>query len=320
MKFSAYISSMYGWLTVTLVALVLVASAYMGQVPVGLVVSVITATAVDLGVKYFALGKKQLELPHSAIITGLIVGSILPFGAQPLAAFLGAALAIASKYALRLRGVQLFNPSAFGLLVALAAFGLTDQWWANTHYSIAGLGVVLTPLLVFANYKADRLRASLAFLVVSALLYYAGGLFAVQQLTAANALNFLFYLPYFMAFVLISDPRTTPARHGQQAAFGVVMAFLAFALLSYGTAYALLLAVLIGNAGFAAYNMSLAKSLGRNASIALVAAAVVALAALYFASPLAAHLMARGPSVPPGLLGNGSLNQAVADLNALRGG
>src|SRR5581483_6455283 len=69
--------------------------------------------------------------PSGAILTGLIVALVLS-PAEPLYAVVGtAALAIASKHVFRTRWSNIFNPAAFGLVLAVFLFGSGESWWGS---------------------------------------------------------------------------------------------------------------------------------------------------------------------------------------------
>ena len=172
------------------------------------------------------LTRKPAPSLRSAAITALSVTLLLRadnLWAMPVAA----ALAIASKFALRMDRKHLFNPANFGIVAALAL--LPGTWisagqWGN-DVTLAGWMVVAG--VTVAN-RARRADISLAFL-----LFYLGALAArvawlgqrwnvwTHQLTSGALLLF--------AFFMISDPMTTPDDARGRVAHAAVVAAIAYA-------------------------------------------------------------------------------------------
>ena len=81
------------------------------------VIAAATASVIDLIIAYARDHKKFL--PSSAIISGLLIGMILPLS-QPIVIILACLLAMLSKHAITLNRKHVFNPAAFGAAVAMA--------------------------------------------------------------------------------------------------------------------------------------------------------------------------------------------------------
>lgn len=250
-EFIKYLSSMYPVAGFLLLLMASVASYALRVFPVNLVIAIAACVLLDLAIKKLFL-RKGLVFPSSALITGIIIGSIAPLNA-PIAAVLAAsAVAIVSKYLLRLKGRHVFNPAALGLLVSLFLFRLGDVWWAASGFNLAGFAVPVTLLLVIASYKADKLKASIPFLAVTAILYGATQFIKVP-FTPVGLLNFFASLPFYFAFIMLSEPRTSPNAPRGQAVFGVLVALLVFALDAGKVNYPFFIALLAGNLGYSLY-------------------------------------------------------------------
>jgi len=245
MKFAKYFQSMY-YVTIALL-LLLAAVASVGRgFPVNLVIAVAVASGLDVAIKKVIL-KRRPSAPLSAIISGLIIGSVAPLNAPYLLILLASTVAILSKYALRWKGQHIFNPAALGLLIGLATFALGDEWWAaGASYA----GITLTPLLILANYKAGKLWTSISFLAVTAILLHFTGLTVINSLS--GTFRFLDSLPYYFGFIMVSEPRTSPYVRNEQIAFGAGVAVLSVVLVYTGF-YAQLAALLLGNLVYALY-------------------------------------------------------------------
>lgn len=249
-RFSNYLHSMYVWTIILLVFLAVVASFARSAFPINLLIAVITATALDILIKKVWL--KKTGMPFSAIISGIIIGSIAPFNAPVSVVVLASAVVILSKFLIRFND-HVFNPAALGLLVSLSLFGLGDEWWAaGASVNILGAALTLTPLLILASYKAGKLGVSLPFLLATAILYHAMGI-ATISLSGANIIRFLDSLPYYFGFIMVSEPRTSPYIRKEQIAFGISVAVISVLLTIYSIKYALFIALLLGNLAYALY-------------------------------------------------------------------
>ena len=141
---------------------------------------------------------------------------------------LAAFAAIGAKFVLRIRGKHIFNPTNFGLAVAMLltprAWCSPSQWGENgaliAWIAILGLSVA---------HRAFRSDISLAFLG-SWLLLKAGRVLylgqpvpvLVHQLSTGSLILF--------AFFMISDPKTTPDGRAGRVLYAMVVASLAFYL------------------------------------------------------------------------------------------
>ncbi|HEX4955407.1 MAG TPA: RnfABCDGE type electron transport complex subunit D [Thermoanaerobaculia bacterium] len=167
------------------------------------------------------LAGRKIEL-KSAAITGLSLCLLLRTDHLALAA-LGALLAIASKFLIRLGGKHVFNPANF----ALAALVLTtDAVWVSAGQwgATAFLGFLVVCLGLLVVQRAARADVSLTFLAA-----YSGLLFGravwlgdpltipLHQLQSGALLLFTFFM--------ISDPKTTPSSRAGRLLFALAVAF-----------------------------------------------------------------------------------------------
>lgn len=249
-----YFQSMH-YVAIAVLSVVAVVESIGRGFPLNLVVSVLTTSALDIAIKKFWL-KRTFTMPLSAIITGLIVG-LVSVNAPILGTFIAAVLAIFSKFVIRLKGSHIFNPAVFGvvavqLLNPAAHGGATHgQSQIMEGFGPGGLAVSmwLVPLLLLASFRARKLWVSIPYLLATALLFY---------LTGLASLTSLDLLPYFFAFIIVSEPKTTPYAKSEQIVFGVgiatasVLPLLIFGSYSHITA---LVAVLFGNLIYAIYRV-----------------------------------------------------------------
>ena len=168
-----YFKSMYSVTILLLLLLAAVASYNLRVFPAALVVAIAACCALDLLIVRVFL-KKGFRFPYSGFISGTIIGSIAPLNAPLAAILVAAAVAIISKYAIRIKGHHVFNPATLGLLVSLGLFRLGDVWWAAAAgFNVGVLFVPLTLFLIIANLKADKLKVSIPFLFATAILFAA---------------------------------------------------------------------------------------------------------------------------------------------------
>jgi Na+-transporting NADH:ubiquinone oxidoreductase subunit NqrB len=164
--------------------------------------------------------------PRSALISGLSLTLLLRGDSLGWHA-LAAALAIGSKFVLRVRGKHFANPTNFALVVLLLA---TDRIWISPGQW--GSGPLLAAALVAGAcwvLRGARKGATLAFLGAwCALLFgralWLGDPFAIplHQLESGALLLF--------AGFMLSDPRSLPDARPARIAFALLVAGLAYQL------------------------------------------------------------------------------------------
>ena len=177
------------------------------------------------------LCERLLKLPHagllSPIITSFGLTLLLRAGALWIPPLAGA-LAIASKYAVRIRGRHFFNPANFGLCCMMLL--TTEAWCSPTQWGESGILLLwILALGLAVAHRAFRADVSVAFLGSWLLLRAARVLYLGQhpavllhQLASGSLLLFTFFM--------ISDPKTTPRSRTARVAFAIIVALVAFQL------------------------------------------------------------------------------------------
>lgn len=259
MKFTEYLQNIY-YVTLAVLLVVAVVENIGRGFPVNLVVAVLTASVLDVVIKRLWLKRKPV-MPLSAIITGLIIGSV-SVNAPILGVLVAAILAILSKFVIRLKGSHIFNPAVFGVVIPRvfnpAAHGAASNAVAHgASQVVEGFGpggfavsIMLVPLLLFANYKARKLWTSIPFLIATALLFYFTGLASLNSLNIQDIFRFLEVLPWYFAFIIVSEPRTSPYAKNEQVVFGIgiaILSVLPLLLLGFYSHVGALVALLLGN-------------------------------------------------------------------------
>ena len=184
------------------------------------------AIATAIGVELIAVRALYGKWPHlaSAYVSGISVGMLVRSPAfWPYA--LCSAISITSKYALRIEGRHLWNPTNFGivamlLLAADAVAGLSVQWGNN-----------LLPMIVVWMFGVVILRMVGRLHIT--LTYVASFLFFAYLRAALNGHPFLGEAapitgPMYQLFIffMITDPKTTVRPRWAQSLVTVIIAAL----------------------------------------------------------------------------------------------
>jgi len=184
---------------------------------------IVTALSTQLACTWLT-GRGRFD-PRSALISALSLCLLLRTGSLGLA-MLTAAVAIASKFTLRVRDKHVFNPTN-GALVAMML--MTGAVWVSPGQW--GSGLVFAFLLASAGglvvNRAARADVTLAFLACWASLLAARSLWLGEPLAIPlhrleNGALVLF------AFFMISDPKTTPDSRAGRLLFAALVALGAY--------------------------------------------------------------------------------------------
>lgn len=240
-----------------LVLLVLLVPASFGTgvtlVAPGMIAACAIAMLIDAPI--LRVREQEWQFPSGALLTGMLVAMVLsPFQTWHIAA-VAAAIAIVSKYALRTRSANVFNPAAVALVITYYVFqGQTGQsWWGalSEMHPIALTALFATGL--FISNRVNKLPAVLSFLGFYYLLFTIASFIGEPGHVAG-----IFRAPYlqmalFFAFFMVTDPPTSPPKQRDQIVFGVIVAVASFAIFEiYHWVFFMLAGLLVGNAWEAA--------------------------------------------------------------------
>jgi Na+-translocating ferredoxin:NAD+ oxidoreductase RnfD subunit len=188
------------------------------------------------------------EFPSGAVLTGLIVAMILTPHEPWYVAACTSAVAIASKYIVRTRSANVFNPAALALVATFYLFNTGQNWWGALP-EITPLALAV--LFVTGAFITDRVNK------IPLVLIFLGTYFALFTLTAflgnPGKVAEIFRAPdlhaaLFFAFFILTDPPTSPVKYPDQLLCGVIVAVVSYAIFEWvGAAYYLLAGVLVGN-------------------------------------------------------------------------
>lgn len=217
-----------------------------------LTVAVAASAAAVAELAVTAVTRRPLRFPDGALGTGMILGMILDPELSLLIPATVAAGAIVVKHTLRIRRRNVLNPAAVGLVVLGFAGIKAQSWWGMA----AAPGYVIIPLITVAGAavanRVNRLPMAGAFLIGY---YTVLGIVALSGVSAQVAEAY--HAPFvntaiFAAFIMVTDPPTSPGRRREQYTYALIcaMASAIFIVVAHQL-YFLPLGILAGNLWFA---------------------------------------------------------------------
>lgn len=157
----------------------------------------------------------------TALILACIISPVSNIHGVPFI-FWAAVLAQASKYILTLKGKHIFNPVAIAVVLTAFGLGSTASWWVGN--------AVLTPLIVIGGLmiirKTRREHMVFSFFISSLLLISLFALLGSTSLTRTYNQVFLHSSLFFFAFVMLTEPLTSPTTRLRQILYGAVVGVL----------------------------------------------------------------------------------------------
>ena len=193
---------------------------------------ILLTIAIGCGLEMFLawmFREKHRLIPKSALITSISLSLLLNYGHSYLLVVFPVFCAIASKYLITWRGRHVFNPSLFGVVIALflgnAQYAAAPAYqWGN---SIGLPAFMITAACVFFLFKVNRLPLVIAFLIFYLTATLARAWVTRYHLPPETLLAGTFSAPslYLFTFFMITDPRTSPSGTRGQIlwALGIVL-------------------------------------------------------------------------------------------------
>ncbi len=177
---------------------------------------------------------------ESAVITALILAliagpaSLMAESARFGAIAMSGVFAIASKYLLAFKRQHLFNPAAAGIFLSSIAFKEFASWWVGQPILLPAVllgGAVLV-------WKVRRFKMVGFFLATLAAMVVGSALIQGMpfDLAVANT-GFVFFSTeaFFLAAVMLTEPKTSPKSFRLQAIYATIVAFFMIPQLSIFT-------------------------------------------------------------------------------------
>jgi ferredoxin-NADP reductase len=187
---------------------------------------------------------------ESVYISALILALIItPLQSLPDLWFLGwsAVLAMASKYILAINKKHLFNPIAIAVAITYLAINQSASWWVGTAWML--------PFVIVGGFLLVR-KMRRSGLVGSFLLTVLASVIVVSAITSQSIGSIITALQhtlldsplFFFAFVILTEPLTTPPTIGLQRWYAIIVGVLFVPQLHIGSFYATPeIALLFGN-------------------------------------------------------------------------
>ena len=192
--------------------------------------------------------RRTWSFPDGAVLSALFVAMVLSAQGAWHYAPLTAIVAVLSKYVVRSRAGNVFNPAALAIVVTFEIFGTGQSWWGALPEVAPAAQLLLVAAGLFITDRVDRMPLVLTFLLVY---------FSIFTLTAfvsdpAHVAE-IFRAPdlqavVFFACFILTDPPTSPVKYRDQMLCGVIVAVASYVVFEWvGAVYFLLAGVLVGN-------------------------------------------------------------------------
>jgi Na+-translocating ferredoxin:NAD+ oxidoreductase RnfD subunit len=188
------------------------------------------------------------EFPSGAVLTALIVTMVLSVETPTTVVTLTTALAIVSKYVVRTRAGNVFNPAALAIVATFPIFHPGESWWGALPEVVPLAQLALLAGGAFIADRVNKMPLVLAFLAAYYLLFTATAFVSdpswVAEVFRAPDLQAVL----FFALFILTDPPTSPVKYRDQIVFAIVVAVASYAIFEWmGAVYYLLAGVLAGN-------------------------------------------------------------------------
>ncbi|HIK02100.1 TPA: RnfABCDGE type electron transport complex subunit D [archaeon] len=171
------------------------------------------ATTIGTDYTYNRVVRKKSFWPRSAVVSGLLIGVIL----QGLwwHTVIAAVLAMLFKQTIRWKTHNIFNPAALGMVSAGIFLPISLVWSASAvPLATIALGLLLA-------YIIGRIPLILAYFAAHAA-FMAG----YSVLTGTPFIDNFMFVEFFMVFLMLVEPVTSPSERKIRLVYGVVAALL----------------------------------------------------------------------------------------------
>lgn len=166
---------------------------------------------------------KKFQITESALTSGLITGYVLA-SESPWWLFLAVAvLTVGLKHVLRPHGKNLLNPAASGIFLAVLLLGGFTDWKGAYEWPV----LILAGLYIVNKIK--KMEILWGYFGMALLLFIPQAL-----MQGAPLLGIAGYFNYFFIFIMLIEPKTTPATLWPKIVFGAGVALLVFLLTEWG--------------------------------------------------------------------------------------
>jgi ferredoxin-NADP reductase len=179
----------------------------------------------------------------SALILALIINPIQSFNDLWFLGWAGV-LAMASKYILAINKKHIFNPVAFAVALTYFTINQSASWWVGNATMLPF--VLIGGILVVR--KIERSDLVLSFLITTVATSLLFGVLSGSNLMGVLQKVFLYSPLFFFAFIILTEPITTPPTRKTRIGYGILTGFFFSPQIHFGSFFITPeLAILLGN-------------------------------------------------------------------------
>jgi enediyne biosynthesis protein E5 len=248
-KVKSFFKTPKGLVTIILIILTIIAAPGEGvhTVAIGMGAAAFAAGLVDLFI--LRARKNVWEFPSGAVLTAMIVTMVVRAQEPWYVPAVTSVVAVVSKYLFRTKNANVFNPAALAVVSMFYVFHMGQSWWGALP-EVTPLWVQAALLItgIFITDRVNKLPLVLSFLGTYFVLFTATSFVGNPQWVAEIFRSPDIEAVLYFAFIILTDPPTSPAKYPDQLICGVIVAVVSFAVFErFGVVYFLLAGVLVGN-------------------------------------------------------------------------
>ncbi|HXE62101.1 MAG TPA: RnfABCDGE type electron transport complex subunit D [Bryobacteraceae bacterium] len=212
----------------------------------GIAAAVAVSGLIDLFILRFR--KNVWEFPSGAVLTAMITAMVLRAQEPWYVVTITSAFAVISKYIVRTRHANVFNPAAVAVIASYYVFHTGQSWWGALTEVPLWIQAALILGGIFITDRVKKMPLVLTFLGVYFLLFTAASYLGNPRWVAEIYRSPDAEAALYFAFIILTDPPTSPAKYPDQFIFGTLVAIVSFAFFEWaGVVYYLLAGVLTAN-------------------------------------------------------------------------
>ena len=218
----------------------------MARIAPGLASAIAAAALLDALI--LRVREQAWTFPSGAILSAMFVAMVLSPHEPWHVTMWTSVVAVASKYLVRGRSANVFNPAAIAIVATSRIFDTGQSWWGALPDVHPAAVILLIAFGVFITDRVNKMPLVVSFLGVyftlftlTAFVADPGGVAEIFRAPDAHAV-------LFFAFFILTDPPTSPVKYPDQVFCGVLVALVSYAVFELaGAVTYLLIAVLSGN-------------------------------------------------------------------------
>jgi Na+-translocating ferredoxin:NAD+ oxidoreductase RnfD subunit len=217
-----------------------------GRLAPGLLSSLAAAGVLDALILRAREGR--WTFPDGAILSALFVTMVLSPHEPWYVAAVTTLIAVASKYLVRGRSANVFNPAAVAIVATSRIFDTGQSWWGALPDVHPAAVLVLFATGLFITDRVNKMPLVITFLGTYFALFTATAFLADPARVAEIFRSPDAQAVLFFAFFILTDPPTSPVKYRDQVICAVIVAVVSYAIFELAGAVSyLLIAVLAGN-------------------------------------------------------------------------